>query len=194
MSTKYMLRRKAFSLMHTNFHVYDDKEQVVLYCRLKAFKLREDIRIYTSEEMLEEVLTIKARSVLDFGATYDVFDPKTQEQVGALRRRALKSMLRDEWAILGPDDREVGTIQEDSMGLAITRRILGIVSNLLTQLVPQRFNGSLDGRPVVEYRRHMNPFILKMDLDFSSDVSNLLDRRLGFAAGLLLSAIEGRQD
>ena len=194
MSTTYMLRRKAFSLMHTNFHVYDDQEQVVLYCRMKAFKLREDIRIFTSEEMQEEVLTIKARSILDFGATYDVFDPKTQENVGALRRRALKSMLRDEWAILAPGDREVGTLQEDSMGLAITRRAISMISPLLTQLVPQRFSGTLDGKPVVEYRRHMNPFILKMDLDFSPDTGNLLDRRLGFAAGLLLSAIEGRQD
>lgn len=194
MSTVYTLRRKVFSLMHTNFHVYDDKEQVVLYCRMKAFRLREDIRLYTSEAMTDEVLTIKARSILDFGATYDVFDPNTQESVGALRRRALKSMLRDEWSILGPGDREVGTIQEDSMGLAMTRRGLSLVSPLLAQLVPQRFSGTLDGRPVVDFRRHMNPFVLKMDLDFSPDTGNLLDRRLGFAAGLLLSAIEGRQD
>lgn len=194
MSTVYTLRRKVFSLMHTNFHVYDEQEQLVLYCRMKAFRLKEDIRLYTSEAMEEEVLTIRARSVLDFGATYDVYDPRTRESVGALRRSALKSMLRDEWVILAPGDREIGLIQEDSMSLALVRRALSIVSTLLTQLVPQRFSASLDGRPVAEFRRHMNPFILKMDLDFSMDAGNLLDRRLGFAAGLLLSAVEGRQD
>jgi uncharacterized protein YxjI len=190
----YTIRKKFFSFPHTNFHVYDDMENVVLYSRMKAFKLKEDIRIYSGEDMAHEVLTIRARSVFDFGATYDIFDPNTGENVGALRRRALKSMLRDEWVILAPDGREIGMIQEDSMGLAVTRRALSALLPLLAQAVPQSFSGTVNGQPVFVFRRHMNPFVLKMDLDFTPDLHGVLDRRLGFAAGLLMSAIEGRQD
>lgn len=190
----YMLRRKFFSFPHTNFHVYDDVEQVILYCRMKAFRLKEDIRIYSGEDMQDEILKIRSRSILDLGATYDVIDAKTGDAVGALRRQFLKSMLRDEWHILGPDDRQIGVIQEDSLALAMVRRGLGLLTDFVAQLVPQHFTGTVNGVPVLEFRRHMNPFILKMDLDFSVDTQGLLDRRLGFAAGLLLSAVEGRQE
>ena len=48
--------------------------------------------------------------------------------------------------------------------------------------------------PVAEYRQRFNPFILKLDVDFSADGDGRLDKRLGIAAGVLLSAIEGRQE
>lgn len=190
----YTIRKKIFSLLHKNFHVYDEQGAVVLYCRMKAFRLREDIRIYTGEDMAQEVLTIRARQVFDFGATYDVRDPTNDELVGALRRKALKSMLRDEWAILSPQDEEIGLIQEDSMAMAVLRRILGMTIEIIGQMLPQTFHGTLHGAKVLEFRRHFNPFVLKMDLDFTPDTGGLLDRRMGFAAGLLLSAVEGRQE
>ena len=194
LSNVYTIRRKFFSFPHTNFHVYDEHEQVVLYCRMKAFRLKEDIRIYAAEDMQQEVLRIRARSVFDFGATYDVFDAKTDEHLGALRRKAMKSFLRDEWAILDPHDTEIGMIQEDSMTLALIRRGIGLLIDIVAQMLPQQFTASIGGQPVGEFRRHLNPFILKMDIDFTPDIEKRLDQRLGFAAGLLLSAVEGRQD
>lgn len=190
----YTIRKKIFSLLHSNFHVYDEQGTVVLYCRMKAFRLREDIRIYTGEDMAHEVLTIRARQVFDFGATYDVRDPTNDELVGALRRKALKSVLRDEWTILSPQDEEIGFIQEDSMAMALARRILGMTIEIIGQMLPQTFHGMLHETKVLEFRRHFNPFVLKMDLDFTPDTGGLLDRRMGFAAGLLLSAVEGRQE
>jgi hypothetical protein len=46
---------------------------------------------------------------------------------------------------------------------------------------------------VCEFRQHLNPFIQKITLDFSIDTGNMLDRRLGLAAAILLSAVEQRQ-
>jgi hypothetical protein len=106
--------------------------------------------------------------------------------VGALRRKGLKSILRDEWLILDVNDTEVGTIQEDSLALAIVRRFL-------TNLVPQTFQGAVGGAPVFTFRQHFNPFIQKISPDFSVDTHGHLDRRLGIAAAVLLCAIEGRQ-
>ncbi|ATB29602.1 hypothetical protein [Melittangium boletus] len=184
--SRYVIRRKVFKLFGGAFHIYDEAGQVVFYSKMKAFKLKEDLRVFTGEDMREEVLTIKARNILDISATYDVTDPTTGEKLGALRRKGLKSMLRDEWLVLDVRDQEVGLLQEDSMMLALVRR-------LLSNLVPQTFTGTIGGTPVLSFRQHFNPFVQRISLDFSMDRSGKLDRRLGIAAAVLLCAIEGRQ-
>jgi hypothetical protein len=153
---------------------------------MKAFKLKEDIRLYTGEDKQTEILTIKARNILDISATYDVYDPGTQQKVGALRRKGLKSVLRDEWLFLDNNDQEIGKIMEDSLLMAMVRR-------LLTNLIPQSYQGEIGGAPVCTFKQNFNPFVLKVNLDFSIDQHNRLDRRLGIAAAVLLCAIEGRQ-
>src|SRR6185503_2141712 len=105
---------------------------------------REDIRLYTGEDMTSELLTIQARQIIDFSAAYDVVDPRTRGKVGALKRKGLKSMLRDEWVVLDPYDREVGLIQEDSTALALVRRFIEVVSMFL----PQKYHASVGGREV----------------------------------------------
>jgi hypothetical protein len=182
----YLVRRKVFTLFGNAFHIYDPVGQVAFYSRQKAFRLKEDLRLYSGEDMRTEILSMRARRIIDFGVTFDVFDSLTGAKVGALRRKGFKSMLQDEWLILDPEDREVGLVQEDSVALALIRRFL-------THLVPQTWNASLGGAPVAVYRQHFNPFILKITIDFTADVARRLDRRMGIAIAVLLNAIEGRQ-
>jgi uncharacterized protein YxjI len=182
----YLIRKKFFKIFGGAFHIFDPAGGLAFYSKMKAFKLKEDFRLYSDTDMKEEMLCIKARQILDISATYDVTDPKTGEKLGALRRKGLKSMFRDEWAILDRNDREAGTIREDSWFWALFRR-------LLSNLVPQKFVGEWDGKPVFVFKQHFNPFIQKITLDFSPDTGGLLDRRVGIAAAVLLIAIEGRQ-
>ena len=184
---RYTIRRKFFKLFGGAFHVYDPEGNVAFFADMKAFKLKEDFRLYTGEDKQAEVLSIRARQILDISATYDVFDPTNETKAGALRRKGLKSILRDEWLILDANDQQIGTIREDSALLATIRRFL-------TNLVPQDFIGEINGQQVLRFNQHFNPFILKMDLDFSMDTGKLLDRRLGLAAAVLLCGIEGRQN
>lgn len=184
--TRYMIRRKFFKLFGGAFHIYDEAGTLAFYSKMKAFKLKEDLRIYGDEDMREELLTIKARGILDFGMTYDVTDAVSGERVGALRRKGLRSLLRDQWLILDTNDQEVGKIEEDSIMLALVRR-------LLTNLVPQSFSGTLGTTQVLAFHQRFNPFIQKIDLDYSMDDRHALDRRLGIAAAVLMCAIEGRQ-
>lgn len=153
---------------------------------MKAFKLREDIRLYTDKDMQTEVLTIEARQILDISAAYDVVDPTTGEKVGMLKRKGLKSVVKDEWIIADANDNEIGLIKEDSMALALIRRFL-------INLILQRYAGEINGRPVCSFKQNFNPFVMKIMVDFSQDPSRLLDRRLGIAAAILLCAIEGKQ-
>jgi len=185
--TTYLVRRKILKLFGAAFHIYDPQGNVVFYSKLKAFKLREDIRIYTGDDMQEEVLVIKARKILDFSSAYDVVDPTTNEKVGVLKRKGFKSILKDEWIIMGANDQDIGLIKEDSTALALLRRFL------TGSLIPQKYYGEIDNNPVCTFKQNFNPFVVKINLDFSPDTNNLLDRRLGIAAAVLLCAIEGKQ-
>ena len=184
----YLVRRKVFTLLGGAFHVFDPAGNVVLYSKQKAFKLKEDIRIYTGEDMGTEVLTIRTDQIIDLGATYHVHDSQQGGvRVGSLKRKGLKSMLRDEWVILDSSGQEVGSIQEDSVALALLRRLM------VGWLLPQKYYGSIGNIPVSLFTRNFNPFISKISLDFSMDTQGQLDRRLGIAAVIMLLAIDGKQ-
>jgi uncharacterized protein YxjI len=184
--SNYLIRRKILSILGAAFHVYDPSGNVAFYSKQKAFKLKEDIRIYTGEDMQTECLLIKARNVIDIAAKYDVFDSATNTKIGTFQRKGLKSILKDEWLILNTNDEQVGMIKEDSALMATLRRFL-------TNLIPQEFYGFIGESTVLHFKQNFNPFVSKINLDFSSDTNNLLDRRLGIAAGVLLCAVEGKQ-
>jgi hypothetical protein len=136
--------------------------------------------------MRTEVLTIIARNIIDFSAVYDVFDPANNIKVGALKRKGMKSVIKDEWIIMDAENREIGLIQEDSMMLALIRRFL-------VNLIPQKYHGVVNGKQVCLFKQNFNPFVMKVNLDYSMDTKGLLDRRLGIAGAILLCAIEGKQ-
>ena len=187
---EYVIRRKVFKIFGGSFHIYDKNGNLAFYSKQKAFKLKEDIRVYGDTGMTSELLLIKARGVIDLGMTYDVIDSTTGTAVGALKRKGLKSFLRDEWLILDTNDSEIGLIQEESGALALLRRVF----NLMALISPQVFNGYMGGTPVLQFSANRNPFVQKVSLDYGPDVNSILDRRLGIAAAVLIIAIEGRQN
>ena len=130
-------------------------------------------------------MTIAARSIIDFSAAYDVTDSNTQKRLGALQRKGMKSILRDEWIVLDENDNEIGSIKEDSMLLAMIRRYL-------LNLIPQKYHlTDHSGHQLAEFRSHFNPFIQKMTVTVYPD--SPIHPLLILAAGVLLVAIEGRQ-
>lgn len=184
---KYVLKRQAIALTG-KFRFYDPAGNLVLFSEQKMFKWREDIRVYADEAKTQEVLSIKARQIMDFSAAYDVVDSATGEKVGALRRKGLRSLLRDEWEVLDANDGVKGLLFEDSMGLALLRRLL------LGNWLPQNYDITFGEMRVADLRQEFNLFRYELNLDFSMDTTRLLDRRLGLAAGILLAAVEGRQE
>jgi hypothetical protein len=186
----YTVRRKFFKLFGAAFYLLDEDGEVIGYSSQKAFKLKEDIRVYTDESMTEELLVIKARSIIDFGATYDVTDPAEKgRSVGSYRRKGWTSLVRDEWLIYDADGNEAGKIQEDSTGLAIVRRLIGGLAQLIA---PQAYSMEIDGMQVAEMATSRNPFIYKLNVTIEPDADDA-DPRLILAGAILLTAIEGRQ-
>lgn len=185
--TRYTVRRKMLRRIGAAFYVFDPNEQLVFYSLLKAYRAKEDIRLYTGEDLETELLAIRARQVVDISATYDVVDSTNGEKVGALKREGLKSVLKDEWTILDAGDAEIGKVKEHSWPMAILTRVLG-------GLIPQAYDVDVGGTLVATMKQNANPFVMKIALDLSPDTQGLLDRRLGIAAALLMCAIEGKQN
>ncbi len=183
----YLLKRQVFALAG-KFRFYDPSGRLVLFSEQKMFRLREDIRVYADEGKQQEVLMIKARQIIDFAAAYDVVDSATGEKVGVLRRKGWSSILRDEWEVLNAQDQPIGSLFEDSMGLALLRRLL------LGSLLPQNYDLTLGQTRVADLKQRFNLFRYELDLDMSMDAARQLDPRLGIAAAILLAAIEGRQN
>lgn len=183
---RYLLKRQAIALTG-KFRFYDPNGTQVMFSEQKMFRLREDIRVYSDESKTQEVLSIKARQIIDFSAAYDVVDTAMNQKVGALRRKGLRSLLRDEWEVLDANDRVVGLLFEDSIGLALLRRLV------LGSWLPQNYDITFGETRVGDLKQNFNLFRYELNLDFSMDVSHMLDRRLGLAAGILLAAVEGKQ-
>lgn len=182
----YLLKRQAIALAG-KFRVYDPLNTLVMYSEQKMFRLREDIRVYADESKTREVLSIKARQIMDFSAAYDVVDVEMNQKVGVLRRKGLRSLLRDEWEVLDENDNVKGLLFEDSMGLALLRRFL------LGSWLPQNYDITFGTTRVADLKQSFNLFRYELNLDFSMDVARTMDRRLGIAAGILLAAVEGKQ-
>lgn len=186
----YLVRRKVLKLVGGAFHIWDSNGILVAFSEQKAFKLREDIRIYSDESKTTEIMSIAARNIIDFSASYDVTDTVSGERVGSLRRHGGRSILRDEWTVFDGAGSQVATLVEDSMVLALLRRFF-------TGLIPQRYDVFMPdhkvGRKAASLDQAFNPFVYKLDVDFTFDPQHSFDRRLGIAAAILLAAVEGRQ-
>jgi hypothetical protein len=182
----YTLRKRVLSLLGAKIDVFDEQRNVVMHCQQKAFRLREDIRLYSDERRTLELLSINARSILDFAAAYDVVDRTSGEFVGTLRRRGWASMVRDSWEILDAQQQLVGRVVEDNMALALIRR-------LLTNLIPQRYDiQDAAGTLVAEADQDFNPFVYWLKLDIHQP--GVIDPRLLLAVSMLLACIEGHQE
>jgi uncharacterized protein YxjI len=184
--SQYVAQKALFAFLGGEFRLFDTANQLAFFVKQKAFKLKEEITVFSDEAQTKPMLRIKARSIMDISATYDVTDADTGAVIGALRRKGLKSILRDEWAILGAGDAEVGMIQEDSGFLALVRRFL-------IKIIPQTFKVTMGGEEVGQIKQRFTFFRLTYDVDFSKDTSEKLDRRIIVASTVLLLAIEGRQ-
>lgn len=184
---KYTLRRKVFKLFGGEFHIRDSSDNIVGFAKQKAFKLKEDITVYSDESREKAIMTIQARQILDFSAAYDVID-SDDKKVGALKRKGLKSILKDEWIIMDTNDNEIGKIKEDNALLATVRRFL-------SNLIPQDYGVYQEGNEheFVNIKQHFNPFVYKIDIDFSNNTNNTFNPSLIMAGAVLLAAIEGRQ-
>ncbi len=197
-------RRKFWKFFGAEISVFEPQGNVLIgFIKMKAWKLREDIRLYTDKSMQQELIAIHARQIIDFGATYDVLDSRTGNQLlFSLRRKGLRStFVRDHWDILDGAGNVVGAVQETSGALALLRRWLSLFSDLFDLIfafVKQSYDityAPFGSQPVLvaQIVHTKNPLVVKMALD-SSMAQGAADPRLNLATGALLSIMDASKN
>lgn len=178
---QYTIRNKFFDFWSQTFSFHDAEGTPIGYARKKAFKLKEDLVIYADLGKQIPLIKIKARSIIDFGATYDIADAQTGENLGSIQRKGMRSILKDTYSLNDSEGRQYGTFVEDS--IAILRRII--------PFIPARYHIEVAGQPHITIKQGLNP-ILKSSTVMIPD-EHEIDRRVVAAMVLLSSGIEGRQ-
>lgn len=187
---KYTIRRKVLKIFGAAFHVYDAQGNVVAFCKQKAFKFREDLRIYTDESMQKELLRISTQQIIDMGATYTIALADGSE-IGSMRQSGMSSMfVRDEWFGYNAAGKQIARLREEGTTLLTVARHW---NDAVAMLFPQRFTVTgEDGAPVAAFRQHFNPFVFKMGVTIHADDPEM-DELFLLGMACLIGAIEGRQ-
>jgi hypothetical protein len=130
---------------------------------MAPLQLRRVVQVFADRERKTEILRIEAKQVLSLAGRYDVFDSTTQEKVGMVKKH-----FPTDWEIHDGLDQPIGAVTRDGgfIGQATYRASIG----------PHEVG-------VLQWSNVLKPGV---EVDYSADVDQLLDRRLGLALGLLV--------
>ena len=180
-SVSYTAKKAFFSFLGNTFRMYDSKGGLAFYIKQKAFKLKEDIRVYRDEGQSDHCLTIKARSITDFRGAYDITD-SCGAALGGARREGMKSLFKDSWVIFDASGEDIGKVQETGGLMIFIRKFF--------KFIPQKYEVTIGSQEVGQVHQRFNPFQLVYDCTFSGGI----DPRHGVGLVVLLLAIEGGRD
>jgi uncharacterized protein YxjI len=160
----------------TKYRIYEEGDPI-LESKKKKPRLKEDFR-FDDADTGEERFRVRADSVLDVAAAYDIVDSETGDRIGSVKRD-VASFFKHEYALLGPDGDEIGRVREDSVPVAVARRFL-------TTLVPFSYDivspaGERLGEATEAFALHDA---------YRIDVTGGVDPRLAVVGIVVIDAIE----
>ncbi len=171
----YLFKGKLFNPWR--YEIYNKNKERVFSIRKKAFKLREDIRVYTDLELKNEVLKITTKEIIDLWSTYEIYDSSTSEIVGYLKCRGL---FRGHWVILSADKIELARLKE--------RTVFAVVGYFLGRWLPRQYDiKTNEGQKIGEVNQNFNPFIARYVLKVKR--TDVIDSRLLIGVGILVMSI-----
>lgn len=133
-------------------YVRDAQDAQVMYVKQKLMALKEDITVFSSDDMRTPVFKIKANKVLDFSATY-AFTTADGTPLGAIKRQGMRSLWRARYDLLDQDGNATMVLAEENPwvkvleGLLAEIPVLGFVVNYV--LNPSYLLAYGDGRPAL---------------------------------------------
>jgi hypothetical protein len=170
---------------------------LLAFCQQKRMALKEDLRFFEDEERTREIFRVKARKMVDLGGRYNVVDAGGVK-IGHLERRFKKSLLRATWGILDVDEKEIAWAQEQSIAIAIVRRLVNLleiipfVGSFLTLIpIPYHFDLFVGTAPLGSMERVMG-IRDRYRVNVTGDPERLIDRRLVVALAVGLDALQSR--
>ncbi len=178
----YRIRKKVLTLWN-KYWIEDQQGKILGFSKMKMFKLKEDIRIYTDESMTTELFSIQQQQILDIWGTFAVVD-NFGNKLGYIKRKALaSSFVRDEYEVFDAYDRLIGGIYEDT-GRGLARKYVPF-----GELIPEHMELTLNGYPVATINQLFKIIGDIWELN-CINVPPYLDRRVLLACLLMMGMIE----
>jgi hypothetical protein len=164
----------------------------LVHVRQKRLKVREQIDFFADADEKVPVLRIKAHSVFEMRGRYDVITPDGIV-AGQLQKQFARSLLRSTWTVLDGQGRDIATAQEQSVPVAILRRLWDFVPVVgeVPLPIPFHFDLLVGDHRIGEYRRLIG-LRDRYLLDLSGDPERRLDRLVAVALTVALDALQDR--
>ncbi len=179
----YRIRKKTLTIGN-KYWIEDNHGNILGFSKQKFFKLKEDIRIYSDENMTHELFRIGQQQIMDMWGNFAVVDSITGAHLGYVKRKALKSgFIKDEWDLHNAANQQIGKIYEGT-GRGLARKYIPG-----GKLIPEKVTLEIGGKPVAEIKQKFKIIGDIWELDCRK-VPQDLDRRVVLSCILLMGMIE----
>ncbi len=104
--------------------VVDATGRLVSYVKQRAFRLREDVTIFSDEEQRQPLFHIKANKIIDIGATYAITSADGRP-LGSLKQRGMRTFWTATYDILDETGSAIGLIHEQDAWVKVIDGLIG---------------------------------------------------------------------
>jgi len=180
---RYTIKRAFWSLFGRVFRVYAPDGRMIMRIKHPMFRLREEFKVWMDEGETQALLTIKSRQVVAINFAYDVIDARSNEWLGAVQKKGLKSIIRDTFELLDPQGLVIGKVEEK--GASVMRRFIPWLTS--------KHDIEIGTATVTEVRQKFRFFIKEFNVDLTMGVGRI-DPRFAMACALLALMAESRRE
>jgi uncharacterized protein YxjI len=181
--THFTVRKPFWQWFSRRFEVDAPDGQVVAFINHPVFKLKEQFTVFADRAQQQPLLFVKVRKLMTLNHCYDVIAVDSGQKLGSIRKRGMKSIVRDTWDILDADDQPVGLLEEE--GFALLRRFVPLMIG--------RHRLELGGQVVARMKQVFRWFTKEFALDLSA-AQGRIDPRFAIACCLLALMAEANRE
>ncbi|MBS1120243.1 MAG: hypothetical protein H6Q90_2471 [Deltaproteobacteria bacterium] len=179
--SNYTIKRKFFSVFERVFRVFTTDGQLFMYIKHPLLKLREEFMVYGDEAQTRPMLKVKSQQVIAINLSYAVTDAVTDQLLGTVQKKGMRSILRDKFLILDPSGNEIGYAEEQ--GASVLRRFFPWLTSKHAIFV--------DGQQVAFIKQTFRFFTKEFVVDLQP---SRLEPRFVLAVALLALMAEARRE
>jgi uncharacterized protein YxjI len=177
----YIIKRKFWSFFERIFRVWTGDGQLIMYIKHPILRLREEFMIYEDEAQTRPMLRVKSKQIVAINFAYEITDAVSGRVFGTVRKKGLKSIVRDKFILLDAAENEIGYAEEQ--GASVLRRFFPLLTSKHAIFV--------NGQQVAYIRQKFRFFTKEFMVDLQPSE---LDPRYVLAVALLALIAEARRE
>lgn len=182
----YRIRRKVLAI-GTRYYIENRQGNIIGFSKQKMLRIKDDIRVYSDEAMTLELFSIRQENIVDDWGTWAVVDGPSNSLIGKMRRSYMSNFAADEYALLGPEGRQIGRLIEPSKR-GLVRKYVPFGG-----LVPEQIKLEFNGNVIANIQQQFKIVGDTWEVDCNR-LPDRFDRRTLLSAMLIMGMIERDED